>query len=231
MYFVAEVFVSPSTDAKFYEASKDEVLFWSKLKLPYPYSACVADDNRYYFLVPVADYADAGNFLKTMGEAATKAPAEYQALLGKFAGTYEYERYSIYTLTPELSYFPQKPRPAQGELNYIALDFWYIKPGKDQEFEKLLKEMLALMKKNNIADVYSAYIGAMGAELPVYVFTAMDKDEASFYAHNTEMWNILGKEGSDLIAKMTTLRRKSEWHNAWPLPEISYTPEAKKPAK
>jgi hypothetical protein len=227
MYLVFECTVKPSLEAKFYDAAKEEVAFYSKHNFPYSWEVYASDDSHYYWLVPVADYADVGNCFKALADAEAKGASEYQALIGKFGESYEFERSAVYTFTPEFSIIPEKPRFKPAETNFVFLDIWYFMPGKEQELTKLNSEWRALREKfkNKIRDTWYCWVGGLGTDQPVHVYIGPDKDPSEFFKHNAEMWKIMGKEASDLQAKMLTYLRKREGRMVWLQPELSYTPK------
>lgn len=225
MYLLFDCVVKPLADAKLYDALKEMVAFYSKHAFPYAWSVYATNDYHYQYLIPIKGYADLATFFKTDEEIMTKAAAEYQALLEKFNDTYDSYEFQVYMFRPDLSLIPTKPYYKPEETNFVALDIWSVVPGKEQEAEKLSKELMALCQKKEVRDTWYCYAGSLGVEQPVYVFAGPDKDEAAFIAHNAEMWKLLGKDVTELYNKMIALCRKREHKRAWYQPELSYSPK------
>jgi len=225
MYLVYDCWVKPLADAKLYDALKEMTAFYAKHAFPYSWSVYATGDYHYNYLIPISGYADIDKFFKTDEEIMTKAAAEYQALLEKFKDTYDSYEFQVYTFRPDLSITPAKPYYKPEEMNFVALDSWSFIPGKEQEAEKLTKEMVALCQKKNVRDSWYCYAGSLGVEQPVYIFAGPDKDEAGFISHNAEMWKLLGKDVTDVYNKMMAICRKREYKRAWYQPELSYSPK------
>jgi len=225
LYLVADVIVKPSEVSQFVKAVKEEVAFYSKYKYTYSWNVYSSVDNHYYFVMPVNDFSDIDNFYKAGGEVADKAAEEYQAMGNLFKGTYEYMRFSVSTFRPDLSIIAENPKSAEGETNFLCWDFHYVKPGMENEYEELLQEFKALSKKKGIIQSWSAMVGGLGNDQPVYVMIARAKNAVDFYSDNAKMWGSLGEEGSALYQKFMKILRKRETKTGWYRPELSYTPE------
>jgi hypothetical protein len=225
MYLVYDCVTNPSTDAKFYEALKEMLAFYTKYAFPYTWDVYGTGDYHYYYRIPVAGFADIEKFLKTDEEIMTKQAAEYQALTAKFEGTYEFSEFQVYTFRPDLSYVAANPYYKPEETSYVAFDIWSFFPGKEMEAEKLIKEFLATCQKKGVRDSWYCYSGVMGVELGTYLMAGPDKSEAEFLNHNLEMWKLLGKDVEDIYNKLLAICRKREYKRAWYQPELSYSPK------
>jgi len=224
MYLVEEILVKPSADAAFYELEKEAIALCQKLKWPYGWRGYYTDDNKYYFVMPIANLAEVDSYYKAAAEFFAKSGAEFKPLMDKFSGLAEYDRYFILTFMPEFSLIPDKPRYKPGETDFFYFDIWYIKPGMESEFEKFGPEFAAFSKKKGVKDTWYCLVGGLGTEQPVYYMAGPDK-MVDFFKHNVEMWKLMGKEASDIQQKMLLLCRKRESVMAWQLPELSYTPQ------
>jgi len=225
MYLVYDCIVKPSADAKLHEALKEMTTFYAKHAFPFSWSVYATDDYHYYYLIPIAGYADIEKFFKTDEEVITKAATEYQTLMDKFKDTYDSYEFQVYTYRPDLSYISAKPYHKPEEMRFVEADVWFFVPGKEREAENLCKQLFALCKKRNIRDIWYCMAGSLGVEQPGYVFVCHDKNEGEFFKHNTEMWKLLGKEGDDVFNKLLAICRKRESKREWYLPELSYSPK------
>jgi len=225
MYLMFDCVVKPSADAKLYEAFKAMLAFYTKHEFPYSWDVYAMDDYHYQYLMPVAGFADIEKFFKTDEAIMTKGSAEYQALLDKFTDTYDSYEFQVYTYRPDLSHIAAKPHYKPEERKFVALDIWYFVPGKEQEAEKLCKEMMALCQKKGVQDSWYCYAGVLGVEQPVYIFAGPDKDEGEFLKHNAEMWKLLGEDATAGYSKLMAICRKREYKRGWYQPELSYSPK------
>lgn len=223
MYLVEEVLVKPSADAAFYDLQKENVAMCQKHKWGTPWTCYAADDNRYFFVMPIASLADVDNYYREAGEFFAKNGAEFKPLLDKFSQLAEYDRYFILTYRPEFSLIPEKPRFKPGETDFLFFDIWYIIPGKEMEVETILSaDFMALAKNKEVRDSWYCLVGGLGTEQPVYYMAASDT-LVDFFKHNAEMWKLLGKEAGDMQKKMLTYCRKRDSLMVWYTPELSYT--------
>jgi hypothetical protein len=225
MYLVEECLVKPSTEARFWEAMKDEVAFYAKNKFPYPWKTYAGENGFAYFVIPVKDLADIDIFYKADAEIMSKDAAGYQAVMARYAGTYESFKTMVFEFQPELSMIPENPYFPPGEMNFVCLDIWAYEPGKEAEVEKNTRELMAITKKKGIRDTWYCLVGGIGTDQPVYVMAGQDKDETEFIKHNAEMWKLIGADISELYKKSLALLRKRETRRLWYQPELSYTPE------
>ena len=221
-----DMVVKPSMVNECEAVVKDMVAKDTKYKLGYQYYTVSTEDFHYSFKVQLENYGDFDNYLKAWNVVATKMGVEqHQALYNRFAGTYEsysvdaaYRRY-------DLSYSPENPRLKWVENNFVVTDYFYIKAGKEEEFEKVMKELIALIKSKNIPEMFQAYVVAIGPDMPVYFVQLRGKSASDFWIHNEKMWEILGKEGELLFGKMKSLARKRDLRQGWYRPNLSYIPE------
>jgi hypothetical protein len=225
MYLVYDFLVKPSADAKLHEALKETTAFYAKHAFPFSWSVYATEDYHYYYLIPIAGYADIEKFFKTDEEVMTKAPAEYQALMEKFVDTFDAYEFQVYTYRPDLSYISANPYYKSEEMGFVELDIWSFVSGKEREAENLCKELFALCKKKNVRDSWHCMAGTLGVERPVYTFVCHDKNEGEFVKHNEEMWKLMGKDADVVFSKLLAICRKRESKREWYQPDLSYSPK------
>jgi hypothetical protein len=225
MYLVYDCVYKPSGEAKYFGAAKAMVAFYTKYAFPYSWNVYVTDDYHSYLRIPVADFADIEKFFKADEEIMSKQAAEYQTLVDMFTGTYDSAEFQVYVSLPGLSHVPANPYYKPEEMNFIGFDIWSFFPGKEQEAEKLTKEIIAIFEKKGVRDSWYCYFGLMGVEQPTYLMAGTDKDEGEFIKHNAEMWKLLGKDVDDIYNKLMSICRKREYKRGWYQPELSYHPK------
>ena len=232
LFLIQDVVVKPSMVSEYEAVVKEWTAQFKKHKFPYPCAAYSTNDFHYYFLNPIKNYADVDNWEKAWDELGKKMGKEQsQALMKLFDDTWEYTKFATYYQVPELSYTPEKPRLKPEETKFTILHFCYIQAGKENEFEKILKEAVALYKSKNIPDGYNIFAGDTGAELPVYVIAEGGKSPSDYYSQAEKNYALLGEEEKALSKKMLAILRKYESKSGWARPDLSYMPEEEKPAK
>jgi hypothetical protein len=201
----------------------------AKYKFPYNTYSYYVDEFHYEFATPLKDYGDLENLYKAWDELAKKAGDEWKNQIKAYEGTYESYSQSMWYWRPDLSYEPTSPRLKPEEEKFFLDDIWYIEPGKEAEFESLLKDLTALWKNKGITERARSFICDIGPGMPVFVGSVVGKDRIDFWENNGKVWDKLGKEGEAIINKLYTLTRKREFHEGWYLTELTYiVPEEKK---
>jgi len=229
LWAVWEIVVKPPQDEAYYKACKDEVAILAKYKYPYDIYAYYVSAFRYMFVTPLKNYADMDNMYQADEDFAKKAGDEYKNLRKAFKGTYESIGESTWYGMPDLGYEPASPRLKPEEEKFILDDSNYVEAGKGEEFEGVLKEMVALCKSKNVTEGWQVYVCDIGPEMPVYVVSWSGKDIADVYGYFKTISDMLGEEGKALMAKANALLRKEILQERWYLPELSYiVPKEKK---
>jgi len=228
LFLFWDVLVNPSKVVEFEAATKEEVTLYSKHKFPYPWSSASTDDFHYYFLIPVDKFADIDNIYKALDETQKKMGAEYQALMKRFSGTYEYIHMYMWYLNHELSYTPENPRLKVEEVKTIYYTYLYFKPGMEKEAEEIAKKWKALYKSKNISDLYYLYVGDIGTDMPVYCVVGGGKSSADFFSQAEKNDKLLGEEAMALWEKTLKLCRKIEQKTGRPRPDLSLIPFSEK---
>ena len=226
LFFVEDVVVKPSMAAEYEAVMKEVVTLCTKHKFPYPFYAYSTDDFHYYFVYPVENFADIDNLYKAFGELGKKMGAEqWQGLMKRFAGTFEYYQYSVIRYLLEFSYTPEKSRLKPEEENFVFWEFFYIPFGKEIEFAEICQEWVELYKSKNIPDGWSTYVGDIGTEIPTYIVVLWGKSAADYFSQLEKTVELLGEEGQALVKKTMDLCRRYETKTGMRRPDLSYTPK------
>jgi len=228
LLFVNEFTVKPSMVKEFEACLKEIVALSTQHKYPYSQMAYSINDFHYILVYPLENYADITSWDKATNALREKMGEEqWQALWKRMANSYEYYHSSMVYLILKLCYTPENPRLKSEEGNFIFWDIYYLHPGKEKEFEEIIKKWISLCKSKDITERFNILQGDIGTDNPVYAFSIIAKDAADFYAHNAKMWEMLGKEGEMLYEKGLPLIRKNEVKQGWIRPDLSYKPEEK----
>jgi hypothetical protein len=227
LYVIWDVVVKPSTVGDYEAATKEEVALYAKYKFPYTWTVSRTFDNHYYFLIPVENFAGIDDIFTAFDKVEEMAGEEYKKLQDLFVGSYEYVQPAVYSLNYELSFLPEKKEAESEEGNFICWDIQYINAGKEEEYEKLIKEFQHLFQSKNVSQAWECYQGIMGEKNPVYYWVTTAKNAVDFYTQNAKMWEALGKEGDSFYEKLMNLIRKREMKTGWLRPDLSYMPKEK----
>ena len=228
LFFVEEVVVKPSIVEKYEIHTKEALALWEKYGLPLPFYAFTTDDFHYYFVWPIENYASLDILFRAIGEWVAKMGDEnWQALVKSGEGTYEYMKWSIIRLRPDLSYIPEKLMKKPEKASFVYLNFFFIQPGKEGEFEKTIKEGVAFYKRVNFPFGFDIYSGDMGTEMPLYIYLSQAKNAADFYAQHDEAFELHTEEAIKLRHKTLVTIRRTDVKTGMFRPDLSYIPKEK----
>jgi hypothetical protein len=231
-YLMTEYVVKPYMAKEFEAATIEEIGLFAGINFPYGGAAYCTEDWHYYFFIPIGkDAASLEKYGAAMTEAVAKLGENYETLLKRMAGAYEYHREMIVYLRPDLSYTPAESNIKPGESNYVFFEFAYILPGKEKEFEAFCKEEAAQCRKIGLRIGNITYQGEFGTDNPFYVLTMIARTQADTFAEEERLMKILSPEElGELKAtsdKGPSFFRKLEIRRGYSLPGLSYTPRAK----
>lgn len=228
LWFVEEVVVKPSMVENYEAHTKEALNLWNKYGAPSAFYAISTDDFHYYFVWPIENYTSLNSVFKSIGEWVVRMGDEnWQALVKSGEDTYEYMKWSIVRLKPDLSYAPEKQMKAPEEASFVCLNFFYIQPGKEAEFERTLKEGVAFYKHINFPFGFDVYVGDMGTEMPMYIYLSKAKDAADFFAEHDEAFKLHTEEAIKLRRKTFATIRKIDVKTGMFRPDLSYMSKEK----
>jgi len=226
LFLVEKVVVKPSMVAQYEAHVKEALDLFNKYQFPYPFYTYSTDDFLYYLVFPVENFADIDNFYQAISELEKKAGAEqWQAMMKSALGTLEYWQDSVYRYLPELSYIPEKPRLKAEEANFVYWEFFSIPFGKEKELAEICQEWIELYKSKKISDGWETYVGDIGTEMPLYVFTMEAKSAADYYSQSEKAMELMGEKLKELSAKTYAICKKLELKTGRFRPDLSYTPK------
>jgi hypothetical protein len=233
LYEIYDFLVKPGMVAKFEAAVKAENALTAEGKYPYPWMAYSSDDFHYYFVSPIKNYADIDAQEKADEEMRKKVGEErFDANDKAYGGTFEYGRIGFVSLRPDLSYAPEKPRLKPEEANFLYWGLCYVDFAKVEEFIEVLKEYITLYKSKNVASGFTTYQGGPGTDMPFYFFAMSGKSPADFFTEDEKTTKILeGEKSEELWKRFLGTLRKYEIKTGRYRSDLSYVPEAEKPAK
>jgi hypothetical protein len=228
LHLVGDFLVDTSRVAEYEAAIKELLANLEKHGFPFPLNSYSTDDNHYYILYPLKNYADADLWLKAWGELGQKmGPENLQALHGRIVAA-EIERvYQFWYYRPDISFLPEKERLKPEERGYYTWDFVSVIPGKEGEFEAINKQWIALSKAKNAQDPFHTWAGDLGTKMPIYVWVEYGKSAADYAIAEEKFWKAMGEEGAVLSKRTRALIKKTESKTGRYRPNLSYEPKSK----
>ncbi len=130
-----------------------------------------------------------------------------------------------------LGYTPAAPRLKDAEMPYFVDYYYYVMPGKEEEFKGLAKQFADLYRSKGITNGWDLYQFVMGGDLPCFVVGHAAKDAADFAAWDAKDTAAMGEEGKALFGKVLAICRKIVTRPGTARPDLSHhaaPPEAPK---
>lgn len=228
LWFVEEIAIKPSMIEKYETHTKEALVLCEKYGLPFPFYVFTTDDFHYYFVWPIENYASLDSLFKAVGEWVAKMGDEnWQALVKSGENTHEFMKWSIVRYHPDLSYIPENRMNKLKEASFVYLNFFFIQPGEEREFEKTIKEGVAFYKRINFPFGFDIYSGDMGTEMPMYIYISRAKNATAFYAKHDEAFELHTEEAIKLRRKTLVTVRKTDVKTGMFRSDLSYTPKRK----
>jgi len=229
LYFVEDYTVKPAMVAQFEAAIKElNASLWTAFAWPWAMETYATEDLHYYFCYPFASLTEIDKAFSTFDTILAKFGAQkWDALNGKFGGASEHFKQTTVTFSPELSYVPEKPRLKPEETKFLYWGFCYVMPGKEKDFEAQFKKIVALFKAKKIDHGFNTWVGGIGLDLPLYIYTETGKSSADFFLDSEKIMKVLDPEATKLWNQTLTFVRKYEFTMGAFRPELSYYPVKK----
>lgn len=232
LYWFYEIGTSPSAASQYEAALKAYWSLFAEVKSPNPWYAYSHDDFHYLFFTPVDILAAIDAMNKSYSEMAQKVGLErFQVAAKSTDEACEFWRQGLVHFRPDLSYTPTSPRLKPEEQDFFYIANCSVIPGKQDEFEGVMKEWAAFYKSRDIRDGFATYVYFMGPESPLYNVVTFGKSSADFWGTNEINNKNLGEKDVELWNKTLSLLKKLNSDTGRYRPDLSYTPEAKKPVK
>jgi len=228
LHLVGDFLVDTSRVAEYEAAIKELLANLEKHGFPFALDIFSTEENHYYLLFPLKNYADADLWINAWGELRQRmGPENLQALHSRIVAA-EIERvYKFWYYRPDISFLPEKERLKPEERGYYTWDFVSVIPGKEGEFEAINKEWIALSKAKNARDPFHTWMGDLGTKMPVYVWVEYGKSAADYAVAEEKFWKAMGEEGAALSKRTRALIKKMESKTGRYRPDLSYSPKSK----
>lgn len=228
-YFFEDYAVKPSMVLQFEAALKEAIAaLYGPYNWPRPMETYSTEDFHYYLFYPLENLAEVDKMFASSYEIVGKiGEQKWDALNKKFGDATEFYKQCTVTLSPDLSYIPEKPRLKPEEMKFFCWGFCYVLPGREKEFEAQLKKIVVLFKSKRINQGFNSCIGGLGMDRPSYVYSEMGKSPADFFLSSEKVMKLADPEATNIWNTVLGLMRKYEFKTGLVRPDLSYTPPAK----
>ncbi len=235
LLLIHEEVANPSKIAE-YEATSKEFIGLLKQHnmtgVPFDFNAIMTDDLSYYFVAPVASFADAGKVSEGFMALAQKVGMEKWVEFWRRAGDpmLSWNDFLVQERL-DLSYRPAKPALAPEDVRAVRYDLYYLQPGREWEAEQIAKDYAALFQRKGIADGFTVYVAVNGNDLPVLAVVTEGKSAADLMARYEANAKTAGAEMRELDARASRIVRRFDVRLGTVRPDLSYHPTVTSAAK
>lgn len=226
LIYVLEVRVKTSEVDDFENAVRELIGHFKEFEFPRSVVGDITDDYIYLFSTPLESYGDIDILYKDLAEIQNRMDGDrYQILYNQFKEAYESIRPGVIQKRPDLSYVPSDPRLNILEARYMRMDAFYIKAGREDEFEDFCKTLGEQWRRKNVPESFSVYTGQMGTENPAYYLSTTGKDPADYWSHVGRIWNHEENAFQNLWKTILPFLRKWEFNTGWFRLDLTYRPK------
>jgi hypothetical protein len=222
LFLMHEDDVLPYMSDKYESALKDFVKMFSDAKVERTYNVIQTDLFKYTAVIPVTDFDGLAKYFGMSPEIVEKIGQDkFDAQMKKFDDCYDTHRNYLMTLRNDLSYKPEYGLNPDDGLNFRHLDYFYVVPGKEDEFVELIKEYKKLYESKKIEEGFRVYVGSVGTSMGMYLFVQPAKSRVDYATLSDKQDKILGNDGEKLWNKAIAITQKFEHHDGNMRPDLS----------
>ena len=209
---------------KYESTSKEWVGLMNGAGLDLPYiQASQRDDGHYYYIIPIANYAEIDKMQGIFGSAIEKVGKDkWDKFMVENNSTIESSKDFIATRSAKYSYMPKNPRLKQDEVNFIHWMFFTYKMENRKEIMEIMTEWKKLYEEKDIKNGYTIWLIELGLDNNMIALTEGYKDGGDFYTSQMEDNALMEKEASALWAKMSQYITSIENKYGSPRPDLGY---------
>jgi hypothetical protein len=231
LYVIHEEVANPSMIPQYEAATRDLVKAIADKKTDDPafrFNTFMTGDMHYVYVLPIANYGamDAMN-TAWMNAAQTFGAERWGDIMRRNASAITSYNEFVVMSRPDLSYMPDNARVKLNEAPYIRWQFYYLRPGTEEQAAQIAKDYASLFRSKNIADGFMIYMAQTGQDLPLLVAAIPAKSPADFAMADEKNTATLGDPLKALQMRALGISRRVEVREGWARPDLSYMAAAK----
>ena len=229
LYILYEEVANPSMIAQYEGATKDLIGAFGEKKMTSPsfgVNTYMTADMHYMYMTPLANWAQLDTINKDwMGAGDVIGKDRWAEIQKRGNGAMLSYDEAVITRRDDLSYLPENPRLPRESEPFARLDYYYLRPGTEEQAEQVAKDYVALFKEKKIQDGFTIYTAQSGHDLPLLVAVIPAKSPADFAAVDEKTAAALGDPLRTLQGRALALTRRIERKDVWFRPDLSYMPK------
>ncbi|WP_163323542.1 hypothetical protein [Draconibacterium mangrovi] len=225
-YMVWEAQVNPIQQEKLIHAIASQNAFLKEQNYPFASITQYTNEGYLWYSVPFTNYADIDK-IEAMSERLWKEHTEKSKELQMlFDDAFNSIGAFILEYQPELSIrSAERNIPANGK-KFRFYEKFYIKFGKEKEFEELVKRYKEMRETNGFKDDFLTLYPAFAPEMNVvYFIDETGSNAAEHFSDIEKHWEIFGQEGEELWKDVKQVIEKIETRTGLIDYDVSYFPE------
>ena len=223
-YLVWEVKVSPAQLGESLKAINAQHEFLKGQNYPYAGFVQYSNDGYLWYSTPIRNYADIDQINETDKKLWEENKEKSEELQKLFEGSYKTVSGMVLVEQPELCVLSQTTEMPTGK-RFRYFEKFYIKQGKGQEFEEIVKKYKALRVKHGVTDAFYTFYPAFAPDLSVvYFIDEVGMSPAEHFSENDKIWEKFGAEGEQLWNDVIQVVDKIETHIGQVDYDVSYFP-------
>lgn len=220
-FVVFEEFVAPADMPAYTKAQEKVTELWSQFKLEIPVFSYRNDDNAFYWVVPIKNFAGMDALYETMMGVWKKMKDE-----GNFDADKEFRdlstgRQTMIHWSKELSYHPSGEFGQSKEKPFVEWTFCYLLAGHEKEAAEAIKKYQTFydgIDENYEWDVYTVTIGH---DTPCWILMVRAENELALRTVENEMDKKYSEDFQKMWQNFSQHVRKVENKKGWFLPKWS----------
>uniref|UniRef100_UPI0032162E71 hypothetical protein n=1 Tax=uncultured Draconibacterium sp. TaxID=1573823 RepID=UPI0032162E71 len=220
-FVVFEEFVSPYDLPAYTKAQEKVIDLWNEYDVEVPVYAYRNDDNAFYWVVPVENFAGMDNLYTTMMGVWKKMKEE-----GNFDADKEFRdlstgRQTMIHWSKELSYHPSGEFGQSKEKPFVEWTFCYLRAGHEKEAAEAVKKYKTFydgIDENYEWDVYSVTIGH---DTPCWILMVRAENELALRNLEDDLFKKYSEDFQKMWQDFSQHVRKFENKKGWFLPKWS----------
>jgi len=228
LFLVHEETINPSMMTQYEGSTKDLIKAFADKKMTSPsfmVNTFMTTDFHYLYLTPITNWAQIDSVWKdwmTAGD--TVGKDKWGDIMKRGSAAMVSYDDAVAARRDDLSYMPENPRLKMEEAPFARVDYYYLKPGTEQQAEQIAKDYVALFKEKKIPDGFTIYMAMSGHDLPLLVAVIPAKSPADFAATDERTNAALGDALRALQGRAMAITRRIEHKDSWYRPDLSYMP-------
>lgn len=213
-FVVFEEFVSTADMAAFREVQTKAFELWKKHGMDIPVYCYFNDDNAYYWVVPIENFAGIDALFQKTKEMSKKMKED------GFDGAQAFRdlstmRTSVIHWEKDLSYHPSGQFGQQLDKGYVEWSFFYLRPGHEKEAAEACKKWIDFYNSVPESREWDIYSVIFGHDTPCWILMTRAESELAMLEHEVELNKKYGDKYKELWAAFAPHIRKVENKKGW----------------